>query len=715
MAVDFFGNQDRAKQNSAWLITLFVVALFLMIPTVYFLIWFVLAQVSLYTPHGYGLLGHILDPHFGQTFWHPKIFGCVGIGVVAVVLAGTVQRLNELAAGGSAVANILGATPVPMNTANPSLRKLVNVVEEMSIASSVAVPRIYVLENEPGINACAAGNSIEDTAIIVTSGALENLTRDELQGVIAHEYSHILNGDMNINMQLLGLVFGLTCLAECGRWLFDSSFRRRLSNSAYAVEYRLRSSFNSGAMLFAALGGVLYSVGWVGVLFGNLVKAAVSRERECLADAAAVQFTRNPEALVGALKKVALHGSNVESSGARQANHFFLCQAERFSGLFDTHPPLIERIKTLDPTFDPESLNTPAAFASRNSAEYPNTLAPGSPGPAAITNADRSATHGTTVQPMPSPQQTGNSSAPPLSSTAPASSATTNSAPPASLSGALLRPKGESDRTDQTALDSAIILKSGLPEPLLRASRELVGGCAIVLSMLVSREGPVQESQLSALMRNCNKFVYDEMTRLSSLIQALPTECKLPLVSMSMPALRELAPDQYAQFRKCMDMLIKADDRVDFFEYAIQKIVARNLDPVFNKAPAKATPKITNLISLRIEISIVLSALAYLDEKNPTKAFVMGASKVTQLQGQLLLMSKPESGLTFVDDALSRLSGATKPIKDILLDAARATVLADGKVTQQELEMVRALAESLGCAVPLLICGPSQMEDTHTK
>ena len=276
----------------------------------------------------------------------------VTAGTLAIMGLASLYRAATLAHGGGQVARLLGATQVTGEGADPLQRRLVNVVEEMALAAGVPVPEIYILEQEAGINAFAAGVTPADAAITVTRGALERLDRAELQGVIAHEFSHILNGDMRLNQQLIGLSFGILVLSLVGRWLLRSArFARRGRNSG------------QGAAL--AIGLALMVIGAIGVLCSRLIKAAVSRQRERLADASAVQFTREPEGLAGALKKIAGYGARITSVDTEEVAHMlFERSSSSFSGWFATHPPLLERIRALEPNFDPRDLPAPTRRAA---------------------------------------------------------------------------------------------------------------------------------------------------------------------------------------------------------------------------------------------------------------------------------------------------------------------------------------------------------------
>ncbi len=282
--MDFFQQQEKARKKTKWLVLYFSAAVTLIIAAMYFVVLFA------------GLfIGQRRSSDFDQSqqpqqsvWWDSTTFVCTAAGTLLVIFGGCAYKIQQLADGGSAVAESLGGRRVASNTTDPDERKLLNVVEEMSIASSVPMPQVYVLDNEQGINAFAAGHSTSDAVVAVTHGCVKLLSRDELQGVIGHEFSHILNGDMRLNFRLIGILFGILCLATIGRILM-----------------RVRGR-NAAAPVFVGL--LLLCIGSIGVFFGRLIQAAVSRQREFLADASSVQFTRNPLGLSGALQKIGGYG-----------------------------------------------------------------------------------------------------------------------------------------------------------------------------------------------------------------------------------------------------------------------------------------------------------------------------------------------------------------------------------------------------------------------
>ena len=332
--MDFFERQDQARRNTKLLVVYFVIGVAMLILAVYAAWWGSLPASPRSQHHGYSEQAQLV-------LWNPQLFLVAAVGTLAVIGLGSGFKTLELAQGGSTVATMLGGRLVNPATTDPDERKLRNVVEEMAIAAGIPVPQVYVLPEERGINAFAAGHSTSDAVVAVTAGAMKLLTRDELQGVIGHEFSHILNGDMRLNLRLMGIIFGILCLAVIGRVLLYT---------------RSRSSKDKNPL--PLLGLVLMVIGWVGVLFGRLIQAAVSRQREFLADASSVQFTRNPAGLAGALKKIGglSYGSKLEAAHAEEASHMFFGNGmgESFFHLMDTHPPLAERIRAIDPSFDGE-------------------------------------------------------------------------------------------------------------------------------------------------------------------------------------------------------------------------------------------------------------------------------------------------------------------------------------------------------------------------
>lgn len=373
MAVDFFAAQDKARSNTKLLVALFSLAVFCLIVLTNILL---LVTLGFMEPEQYQLLLNPKDPNWlSQLPW--SMMGWVSLAVFVVIAAVVSIKQAELSQGGQVVAKALGGNRLDHAIADAKQRQLLNVVEEMAIAAGVPVPPVYLLP-EPSINAFAAGYSPADAVIGITQGSLNLLNRDQLQGVIAHEFSHILNGDMRMNIRLIALLHGIECIGHAGYFLLRSSSRRTA-----AVISSSKSKNNGGGILGLALG--LMVLGYLGTFFGSVIKAAVSRQREFLADASAVQFTRNPAGIAGALKAIggAYSGSKVKNPNADEMSHLFFGEAiSRWSSVFATHPPLKERIKRIDPswagTFPTEAelmRQSTAASSAHQSTTNPHQLA----------------------------------------------------------------------------------------------------------------------------------------------------------------------------------------------------------------------------------------------------------------------------------------------------------------------------------------------------
>src|SRR5215213_529447 len=347
MATDFFQRQSDAQRNTKWLVVMFTLAVIGIVGTTMFATAFATGAMQ----EQRAFRG---DRFPRQSFpWQPTIMS--GVAALGLIAGGSLLKTAQLSGGGTVVAERLGGRRVYPNSADLTERRLLNVVEEMALAWGVPVPAVFLLSDEMGINAFAAGHTPSDCVIGVTRGCAQQLTRDQLQGVVAHEFSHILNGDMRLDLRLMGVLYGILLMGLTGREL--------LRWAAYGGGRSSNSRRDNGGMYLLAIGLTFMIVGFLGMLFGNLIKAAVSRQREFLADASAVQFTRNPSGIAGALMRIgaAVFGSKLMSPRAAEASHMYF--AEGVASLFATHPPLDIRIRCIDPDWDgkyPPALPTDA-------------------------------------------------------------------------------------------------------------------------------------------------------------------------------------------------------------------------------------------------------------------------------------------------------------------------------------------------------------------
>lgn len=643
--MDFFDRQDKARRNTTLLVFYFLVAVALLVLATYVAVSMIFLGAAAKSSAGADSF----------TWWQPGVFLITTLGTLGVIGMGSVIKTGQLSAGGSAVAEMLDGRLLDSNATDPDERKLLHVVEEMAIASGVPVPQVYVMDNEPGINAFAAGHSTSDAAISVTRGGMKMLSRDELQGVIGHEFSHILNGDMTLNLRLMGLIFGILCLTVIGRILI-----------------RTRGKKNP----LPLLGLALIVIGFVGVFFGRLIQAAVSRQRELLADASAVQFTRNPAGLAGALKKIGglAAGSQLESAHAEEASHLFFANglSDSFFGLMATHPPLEERIRALDPNFD---------------GTFPDvTLQDLAPEPSEGRGAGL---------PPPVPR------APlPIPGFPPPLPGAMGLVPPVIAASTVLPNIG---RPTPQHLRYAEDIHGTIPRTLESAARDPLGASMVIFALLLSRDPSVQQTQLYQLAQVTPEAVPRETFRIWTETQSLAPHAKIPLVDLTLPALRRLSPPQFAAFRTAVKALVESDRQIDLFEYMLQKIVVRHLEPNFFPGQRTIT-QFYALAPLAGDCGVLLSALAYTGQESPVHAqaaFGQGAQLLrSAAQCEIPMVPAVQCQLPRVDGALQRLSQAVPQIKKIVLQACTQTVAADGVIQEREAELLRAIADALDCPIP---------------
>jgi len=381
--MNFFDYQDRARKWTRLLVALYALAVALIVLAVYGAVLLAWSQFSGVTHHAafsrnFSQPGAVDGRSGLPGIWDPDIFFWSSLVTLTILLGGTAYKVMELRGGGEVVARLMGGAPVSPQSTDPDEQRLRNVVEEMAIAAGTPVPQIFILSDETGINAFAAGHTTHDAAITVTRGALQTLTRDELQGVVAHEFSHILNADMRMNVRLMGVLYGLLLIALTGYAILRVTATGRSS-----------SREGKGGNPLPLLGLAVMVIGYIGVFFANLIKAAIGREREYLADASAAQFTRNPAGLAGALKKIAAweDGGRIAAVNAAQASHFFIAEPGVHSWLnfLDTHPPLEDRIRRLDPAFTGDLQDVEQELASERAPTAPyEPPAPGFQQPGAL-------------------------------------------------------------------------------------------------------------------------------------------------------------------------------------------------------------------------------------------------------------------------------------------------------------------------------------------
>ena len=627
--MDFFKQQDIARAKTTRLIALFTLAVLAIALAVYAIALAVMFFQHTRQPGFNPSSFKMVQPELG--FWVVSI-------TLLVIFIGSITKIVQLAKGGSAVAENMGARLINTSTTDTDERRLINVVEEMAIASGVPVPQIYILDGEKGINAFAAGYTPNDAALAVTNGCLTQLSRDELQGVIAHEFSHILNGDMRLNIRLIGFLSGITVIAYIGRLIL----RSRSSNRK-----------NQGQIVLVAIG--LLIIGYLGLVFGRMIQAAVSRQREYFADASAVQFTRNPSGIAGALIKIGsiLPGSWIQSPRAEEISHMFFGSA--IHSIFATHPPLRERIRRLEPDYKRRFI--PQAVSEEKTG--PTVPQPTKPAVAAVT----SPVAGLAVDADAVIRQTG-----------------------------IVRAQN---------INHGRRLLSAIPQEIKTELSDILGAMSVTCMLLLDKDPQVRNIQIKRLQKKAPARLVAHLLNLEPHIKALDLQLRLPVLDLALPVLRQMSAGQYAKFKVFIQMMVEADARLSFFEFALQQIIRHRLGANYQRRQKEVVYK--NIASLALDAVNILSQLAHCGHPHEVAAraaFNRGWEilHVKDSRWQMLPAGKVSLGALGV--ALQRFSVAAPNVKKIFLNACARCVLYDKQVTLKEAELLRAVAYALDIPLP---------------
>jgi Zn-dependent protease with chaperone function len=618
--MDFFAAQDEARRRTRRLVWLFVAAVATMIGGIYF------ALMVLFAGGNGG-------------WWNGEVLVWVAVAVIAVVGLSSLGKMAGLRAGGSAVAESVGGRRLDARTADAAERRLLNIVEEMAIAAGVPVPAVYVLPDEDTINAFAAGFTPDDAAVGFTAGALRQLNRDELQGVVAHEFSHILNGDMRLNIRLIGVLFGILVLSVLGQTLLRASFagRRRQSKEE-----------GSAAMLFAAVGLVLLVAGSIGVFFGRLIQSAVSRQREYLADAAAVQFTRHADGLAGALRKIGAAGSQVRHPHSQDVAHLFFANGLPLSlgGMLATHPPLEKRIRALDPSWD-------GSFETKQ-ARRPPPLPP------------EKATDGGKRERLPR------------------------------MAGAVVL----AGMLGAEALGRARGVLSDLESRCGQALRDPREAQALVYALLMADSLPAaRPTQRDYLRGAAGAETEEAVERLLGSVDSLPEDERLPLVELILPVLSLLEGKERSDFLQRVRQVVLADGQVTWFAFVTGWMVRRHLEPPEHLRPIEDPRRLAGAVG------DLLTFLASIDaDGEEARAAFVRAAEGAKVFGPLLNYAEAGGPDYFrLEKALRLLGGAAFALRKEVLEAAERLVTDDGGVSSAERELLRLTAAALD--IPSALAG----------
>lgn len=636
--MNFFESQDRARRKTGQLIFLFVLAtLSLVAITNLFLI----------------AVGGGFGPDKAVDAASLKSHLLISLAVIVVIAVASLYKIARLSGGGEVVAQSLGGKLLNQNTTDNDERRVLNVVEEMALAAGLPVPPVYILDDD-ALNAFAAGFHSDDAVIGLTRGCVRFLNREELQGVIAHEFSHILHGDMRINIRLIGVLYGILVVGHIGYFIMrSSSFRSS------------RSSRDGAPLILIGLGLVV--IGSIGTFFGNLIKASVSRQREYLADASAVQYTRNPNGIGNALRKIGglSIGSRLVSPNAAEASHMLIAQGLKLSSFMATHPPLEDRISRLIPDWDGSFIDSERELHSLRSERA------------------REKHFGAGVS------QFDSGVSKPDISFSDAAVATT------SASTSVLDSVGD---IRQDHLDHAGVMLDALRGDVLSAVHTAEGARAAIYCLLLSKDSEVFDRQLEVIADFEGAEQSDRVNSLQDAISSLGVEYRIPIVDLCMPTLKRQYEDQHRDFRKCVLALMRADEHIDLFEWCLHRVFVRHLDSIY-MTTRRSKVRYKKLEEISEQCTSICAALASCAGENQQAAEQAFAEAMKELDfdSSANLRLPP---LAEIDAALADVCAVAPLEKPRLIKACARSVLADGEVSAEEYELLRAVADSIDVPMP---------------
>lgn len=654
--MDFYKNQDQAKRRTTQLVLMFGAAIICLIAATHFFLAILMYAFSTdAAASGNFEIQSILG------YFTPQQSLIITAGILIVIGLAILIRWSSLKHGGQSIAESLGGRRVNCDTNNIYERRLLNVVEEMAIASGMPVPPVYVLP-EQSINAFAAGYQPSDAVIGVTEGCMTKLNREQLQGVIAHEFSHVFNGDMRLNIRLIAILYGILAIGLIGRMALEAA--------SYSGHRRHRSDDNGGntAMPLLVAGIGLMIIGYAGTFFGNLIKAAVSRQREFLADASAVQFTRNPQGIADALKVIGGGvGSEITHHDAEETSHLFFGEALHFNfAFFHTHPPLNERIKRIDPKWR-------GHFIEPNPAIEEDPLY-------SQFSSHQAANHEELSKPI--------EFTPPK----PSSDFNTQNTTTA------LENTLEENSLNNVTNNDPVLFK------LEMAARAPYSARALLFALMLDKINHNNRSkQIHYLSEIYNKALINEVERLYDLMLAADEKQLLPLVEHAAPALKQLSKNQYQVFNKTLIELAQTDHSIDLYEWCLFKMTQQYVAPSFSRVKA-LLPIYEKINEVEDEVRCVLSYIAYYghsQQSDAQLAYNAGLKTLgTNTIENQLLAEKELDNFIALNNALKKLKRTYPLLKQEVLEALIASVYFDNSVQLAEDQLIRAIAAILETPLP---------------
>lgn len=656
--MDFFEHQASARRQTGRLLFYFVAAVLLIVMAV---------NLAFYL-----LASFMMSAQVGSPLWHDWSPQAV-IGTLILIGGGSLQEYLKLRGGGRALADMVGARRVDFATTQPGERQLINIVEEMAIASGVKPPMVYVMDAEPGINAFVAGLSFDDTVMVVTQGALDTFDRDEMQAVAGHEFSHILNGDMRLNIRLMALLAGILAIGQMGGFLMRMAWDGGGRSSR-------RSDRRGGVIHFFVVGLMLWLIGYIGLFFGRLIKAAISRQREFLADASSVQFTRNPAALANALLKI-MYASNrswLHNLHAEDMSHLCFGESLRFSDLLATHPPLEERIRVLGAEY-----LVRGRVRQRALRQQQERVADRVPDDMVVEEPQRPVAKDLPLIPF-----VGAESPSVVEQVAAAGIAP-------GLSGQAVSLLARTGTVNPAELASAVELHRRLPDGISSALQTSAGAQALLFA-LVARQNGLPMPELRAFLHERLPHLERDILRIHEQLDGLGMRFALPLTELTLPRLQILPIHEQKELLARLQLFARLDQRISTFEFALLMLLRKQLQkPVARQVRLEQCMEVVSLViaillhsgGLRDQALERMHARLMRTMTSKTMPLpVVGASRFSHLAREVQTLA----GLPFHE-------------RKQVLELAATAVLADAEVQLEEYELLRVVSALLECPMPLLV------------
>lgn len=665
--MNFFEHQDRARKTTRRLYIYYFIAVLFVIVALNVCLLGILQFLS-------GVDSDSLKDSlsfFQTTEGFTGAIACITGVSSLLIFSGAGIRSSQLKSlNGGQVAESLGGRLVSSNTKDRRERRLLNIVEEMSIASGVPVPKVYILDNENSINAFASGWNTDEAAIAVTKGALDYFNRDELQGVIGHEFSHILNGDMTVDMRMVGLLFGLELIFLCGYFLFRVMLSSSSSSDSSSSS---KDSKGGGAIILLLLIGLLIMIiGYIGKAAANIIRMAISRQKEYLADASAVQFTRNPEGIGYALIKIGQINSNnpITNPNAAACGHFFFSSINAVN-LWDSHPPLEERIARILPNYNghiPQSilrdLRNPPGLMNDDVDEQQDNLSdrlkkrfPKRP---LDVIKDR--------LPEQVQEQIG-------------------------VFGNGVLGVSALNASAQTTFQSSVHTSDN-SESLDELIHEPYSVHGVIYALLMNHDPEIQNRQWEILRKNQNEHMLNLVERLIPQVESLSCADKIRVVELSVSALRQMSFEQYQMFRLNIVALTEADQKIDLFEFSLRMILTGRLDVAFGLRKESIQYHSPN--ELFNEFRLTLGYIAWQGADNNQdayNAFMAAASQIGAMN--IVFLDKNELSMNAFANSLKKIQHSSMEIRKMFFQSFVACINYDGKITSKEEDLISVIGACL--------------------